>query len=411
MVHADKYLEINIKGLKHEKEPIRCLGIYVGHDKDKCEDFNWKEKIKKMEKLLKSWEYRNLTLFGKVVIIKSLAISSLVFSAMNTTTSKWAIHSINNIIYNFLWKGHDKVKRKTIIGGIEDGGLNMVEIDSFFKLLKAGWAARILNNQNQEANWSFIGNSLFKQIGLDKTIFGINDNTFYKHVVCSKLPEFYKQVIEGYCSCNNINYPSTHDELMNTSIWGNNTFLNKSKNIIYFPEWIKSGVVYVKDLQFQNNILDEKYIHRTIHKRTNIFSEIFQLKSALAIYKHIINTNIPNKENNININIVSLPKFYYHSLIQEIFKKPISENKWLQQFRLNTYDFTSTYITKIKKIRDKKIAEFNYKLIHRIIPCKYKLQKWGLTNNNACFFCGQIETVEHMLFLCENVRYMEDIPQ
>ena len=128
------------------------------------------------------------------------------------------------------------------------------------------------------------------------------------------------------------------------------------------------------------------------------------MKSALAKYKHIINTNIPNKENNININTVSLPKFYYHSLIQEIFKKPISENKWLQQFGLNTYDFTSTYITKIKKIRDKKIAEFNYKLIHRIIPCKYKLQKWGLTNNNACSLCGQIETVEHMLFLCENVK-------
>ena len=37
-----------------------------------------------MESILNAWSKRNLTLFGSVTIIKSLAISKIVFSVQNT---------------------------------------------------------------------------------------------------------------------------------------------------------------------------------------------------------------------------------------------------------------------------------------------------------------------------------------
>ena len=94
------------------------------------------------------------------------------------------------------------------------------------------------------------------------------------------------------------------------------------------------------------------------------------------------------------------------SLVQGIFEKPKTENKWRQQFLLNNFDFKHTYYIKIYKIKDKKVAEFNFKLLHKILPCRHNLNMWKLVNNERCYFCDNIETVEHMLFYCKNVKHI-----
>ena len=63
-----------------DKDTIKCLGIYIGNDKPKCEEKNWESKLKNFEKILESWKRRKLTLFGKVQVINSLAISQLVYN-------------------------------------------------------------------------------------------------------------------------------------------------------------------------------------------------------------------------------------------------------------------------------------------------------------------------------------------
>ena len=56
------------------KRIIKCLGIYVGYDYDQCLQKNWNEKIENIETCLNQWKRRELTIFGKVTIIKSLII-------------------------------------------------------------------------------------------------------------------------------------------------------------------------------------------------------------------------------------------------------------------------------------------------------------------------------------------------
>ncbi len=55
--------------IKFSNEAIRVLGIYLGHNKNECNEKNWKEKINKMNKVFERWKHRHLTLFGKVLII------------------------------------------------------------------------------------------------------------------------------------------------------------------------------------------------------------------------------------------------------------------------------------------------------------------------------------------------------
>ena len=56
-------------GIRLTTNPIRYLGVYVGHDQEENEDQNWKEKFKKVENLIDSWSKKSLTYFGKITIL------------------------------------------------------------------------------------------------------------------------------------------------------------------------------------------------------------------------------------------------------------------------------------------------------------------------------------------------------
>ena len=45
---------------------MRCLGIFVGHDKEKNEKLNWLDKIDKIRQLILSWSKRDLSIYGKM---------------------------------------------------------------------------------------------------------------------------------------------------------------------------------------------------------------------------------------------------------------------------------------------------------------------------------------------------------
>ena len=74
-----------VHGIKINEKPIKYLGIYVGNDPEECMKINWDDNIKKRKKILVSWQSRDLTIFGKITIIKTLAIRKLTFVAQNLT--------------------------------------------------------------------------------------------------------------------------------------------------------------------------------------------------------------------------------------------------------------------------------------------------------------------------------------
>ena len=51
---------------------FKCLGIYLGYNRQLNETKNWDEKIQDIENTLKKWEKRDLTLFGRVQVLRLL---------------------------------------------------------------------------------------------------------------------------------------------------------------------------------------------------------------------------------------------------------------------------------------------------------------------------------------------------
>ena len=72
--YKQRQLACNLCGIKWLEKPIRYLGIYIGHDQKECFKLNFEDKLISIDEVLKKAEKRNLTIFGKVCIIKSLAI-------------------------------------------------------------------------------------------------------------------------------------------------------------------------------------------------------------------------------------------------------------------------------------------------------------------------------------------------
>ena len=77
------------------------------------------------------------------------------------------------------------------------------------------------------------------------------------------------------------------------------TNIRRKKSTLFLSNWIKSGIIYIKDLNFLNGKLDEKYIYNTVNLKNNILIEISQVKLALNPYKDIM-LSIPNNARPIN---------------------------------------------------------------------------------------------------------------
>ena len=122
---------------------------------------NCVETSAEMNKILLSWSRRNTTLVGRVLIIKRLALSKLLFISLPSPTKNF-VRELNKKFLHFLWKGKPpKIKRTTLELEYKDGGLRMVKIERFEKTLKVKWLKRLLNCNDV---WKIIPESY----GIDK---------------------------------------------------------------------------------------------------------------------------------------------------------------------------------------------------------------------------------------------------
>ena len=87
------------------------------------------------------WSSRDLTPIGRNVIVKTFGLSQLVylFLVLPNPPDKF-IKELESTIFNFIWSGNpDKIKRTSLMNRIEDGGLNVMHLQSFVQSLKGTW--------------------------------------------------------------------------------------------------------------------------------------------------------------------------------------------------------------------------------------------------------------------------------
>ena len=106
------------------EDAIKILGIYFSYNKKLEQEKNFLNHIAKIQNILKLWKLRNLTIEGRTVVFKSLAISKLIHLALVTEILTTTINLLTKIQMKFIWKGkNSKIKNSTLCNDYEYGSL------------------------------------------------------------------------------------------------------------------------------------------------------------------------------------------------------------------------------------------------------------------------------------------------
>ena len=107
---------------KWPKESVQALGVHFSYDEQYSNRLNFEEKIQNIEKVLNAWRRRNLTLIGRIKIVKSLGLSKIIYSTSVLPIPPLLAERINKLTFNFIWEGKPaKIKKKTIIAERKHG--------------------------------------------------------------------------------------------------------------------------------------------------------------------------------------------------------------------------------------------------------------------------------------------------
>ena len=112
---------------------------------------NNEKKISDIKKLIKLWQARKLSPYGKVTVIKSLFLSKITHLLLSLPSPKKILfEEINTLFKKFLWNNKPPKFRKEIIEAeIFDGGLKLHNLEKFDCSLKLGWIKRLLRSDSK----------------------------------------------------------------------------------------------------------------------------------------------------------------------------------------------------------------------------------------------------------------------
>ncbi len=118
---------------------------------------NWQSKLEKVQSWVSIWNKRDLTIFGKCTIIKSLLFSQFTYIVVPLPRPDHSIiKKVNTIIFHFLWGcKRDKIKREVIARPKDEGGLGLFDLEDFILGLKNTLLTK-LTNANFDHDWKSI---------------------------------------------------------------------------------------------------------------------------------------------------------------------------------------------------------------------------------------------------------------
>ena len=130
---------------------FRLLGVDFDNDLDNMK-VNFDNKIQEIKKLLNVWIYRTMSVYGKIVVIKTLGLSKLSHLAIVLPSlNKKDLKSLESLFFDFIWgKKVPKVSKEHVKLPEKKGGLGLPDVEKFWKSLKFSWLRRL---SSTEAFW------------------------------------------------------------------------------------------------------------------------------------------------------------------------------------------------------------------------------------------------------------------
>jgi exonuclease III len=399
-------------GLKWCNEAFRYLGIWFHRDINIMEFKNFRHRLEKMNNILKIWLRRDLSLKGKVTILKSLALSQLIYPTSMLILPQWVIKEANTIFYKFLWNHKpERISRSTMQKPINEGGLKMLNIEQMDKIIKINWIKIMLNNIGSK--WAHIPIRCFRNIGFADFC----KANFSEDYIPEEVPKFYKNCLT-YLTLLKKSDMFEGIDVYNEFIWFNKHIT--SKNRPYFNKaWYDKGIKYIhqlldKDLELLlQKDLEDKYCLGKVN-----FLEYLGLRSAIPMaWKTILRQSkcnpiycIDDEELYVSTSQGLTPlrrcnnRILYAEILKEINPNPPNAFYfWRDLTGLDEYELKNIYYIPFTYIRECKVQSLQFKIIHNTYACGLKLKHWRRKPTDACSYCNMTDNLAHHFCDCDQM--------
>ena len=320
-------------------ETVKVLGHHFGHNKLICNYHNFYSKLIKIEKITQIWNQRNLTLFGKNILISALINSQILFNSQIETPPLEFLKMTEKLKKSFLWGGGiPKIAHHSIIGSISDGGINYKDTHSQINSLNLKF---IINLNNCKSNRAILPKfwilNFFRKTSnikeVDKLYFDnqIEQNLDIITKCYFKLPRknkwkghpFYFESLNTIQKVNT-ELPGNFYDLISTPIW-----YNKFLNTRFDCDLVKKGFIFIKDIVTKGEVLNSESIKNLnisnkFKKKILKICEKLPLNSKNILFENRNLTSIPFPQTTLKIGQINK---YLKDLSSKTFYNLLIKNK------------------------------------------------------------------------------------
>ena len=393
--------------IKWMRSPVKILGVHFSYDKKNNNELNFNLKLRKLQTKLDMWRARDLTLFGRVLIIKSLGLSKIIHSFSNIEVPDGIAGEVRKKLFNFIWKNKkDRIKRTTLYQDLGKGGIRMTDVDLMLRSLRLAWVPRLLTAG--DCNWCTVPHHFFRKLrGLN---FLLRCNYDPKYL--PQLPIFYRNMLEFFKELKTI---YGYDQGSDLVLFNNREILVDNKPV-YLNNWVENNIILIKDLlKDDGNYLSFQEFLDKFACKTN-FLQYYQIISAIPNHlllkaRQVVSVNKEHFTSNdlffhFNNNLgIKLDKAKSRDFYQLLIDKThtgghTGPKKWSENLLLSEVHWGKIFKSLRTVCKETKLREFQFKFIHRTVATQGELFKYGIKPDDKCCFCGEKDSIDHTFIHC-----------
>ena len=366
-------------------------GIEIQQDERAMKDSNLDVALQRTENHLKTWSARNLSVLGKILIVKTFGISQLIFLLQSFVLDENHFKKINHVLYKFIWNRHfaaakapERIKRELVNKSIKLGGLGMLDVKELDASLKLRAIGRLLTSNHPFL--SAVKNKL-------------NLTDFFNPELRTNLDEIanhgtnlLKSNRKGYLTSevlgNSTKFIKAIKQIKVRTLLRNNGHLSMAWHSLH-----TRGVRTVGSLNLAELRTIERFIDPNI---------INNLRAATRVPNNLI------QDPEIGSSIIKRNKFVpLTALSSKDLRMMISDNTPVTIFKFGPIMNPGTSInwaSSLAKVTSTKHKDLLLRLVHGELYSKERLHRYRLIDNAQCPRCGEIETLKHKYLECPYIK-------
>ena len=267
-------------GVQWPDRPLRILGVYFCYDQDACDKVNFLDRIDKAKRILNWWTSRNLTLYGRIQIIKTFVMSQFMYVSSVICTPPDVINMVNKLVFKFIWRNkRERLKRTVLLRNIADGGMQAPDFQTMVNTARLKWITKMTGNV--EAPWKLILDKYMDKVNINlNMLLYSNFNMKTSGLAKAVIPDFYREMLKLWSEVGN-----TMPVAKSNFLWYNKQVLVNGKSVFY-KELFKAGAWYIHDLYETNGtvVTFETWVSRGVGRHNMIkWMGLIQKTKALNV--------------------------------------------------------------------------------------------------------------------------------